>query len=89
MKKFGVGSHVRYIGGQPEYDNPLLLALIGRTGVIRSKSDRADADWFVEMDSGCLDLDAVSAVLEIVDGDCDPGGLMASTGDNLATMKLA
>ena len=64
MKKLGIGTRVRYIGGQKQYHDATLYALIGRTGVIRSKSTVPEMDWFVEMDIGFMDLDAKSKALE-------------------------
>lgn len=63
-----IGSKVKYIGGQAQYRNPLLLAVIGRTGTIRSVSSIHGFDWDVEMDEGCIDLDAQEiALIEIND----------------------
>ena len=70
MRQLGIGVRVRYIGGQSQYSNPLLYALIGRTGVITGPSDVAGMDWSIEMDGGCLDLDAVARALEPID-DCE------------------
>ncbi len=70
MKPLEIGVRVRYIGGQSRYSNPLLYALIGRTGVITGPSDVSGMDWSVEMDGGCLDLDAVARALEPI-GDCE------------------
>lgn len=64
MKKLGIGTPVRYIGGQKQYHDSALYALIGRTGVIRARSTVPGMDWFVEMDIGVLDLDARSKTLE-------------------------
>ncbi len=70
MSQLTVGTRVRYIGGQSYYNNPVCLILIGHTGIIRSVSSHPDADWDVEMDEGCFDLDAKSCVLEPID-ECD------------------
>ena len=67
-----IGVRVRYIGGQKRYSNAALYALIGRTGVIRSKSPMPGMDWFVEMDIGAMDLYAKSDALEpITDSEAD------------------
>lgn len=67
MKQLNVGSRVRYIGGQRTYGNATLYLLIGRTGVIKSKSTMPGMDWHVEMDIGIIDLDAVEKTLEPID----------------------
>lgn len=69
MKKLGIGVRVRYIGGQRQYKNAALYLLIGRTGVIRSKSTAPGQDWFVEMDEGCYDLEAKANTLEPIEDD--------------------
>ena len=67
MKKLDVGVKVRYIGGQRNYRCAALYLLIGRTGVIRSRSSVPGMDWDVAMDAGCYDLDAQSAALVPID----------------------
>lgn len=67
MKKLNVGSRVRYIGGQKTYNNAVLYLLIGRTGVIKSKSTMPGMDWYVEMDMGIIDIDAAEKTLEPID----------------------
>ncbi len=67
MKQLNIGVRVRYIGGQPRYNNAALYLLIGRTGVIRSRSTVPGKDWSVEMDEGCYDIDAEARVLEPID----------------------
>ncbi len=69
MKPLGVGVRVRYIGGQKTYNNPVIYAIIGRTGIIRSKSQIPFMDWFVEMDLGMFDIDAQSCALVPIDED--------------------
>lgn len=69
MKKLNIGVRVRYIGGQQKYNNAVLYLLIGRTGVIKSRSTMLGKDWFVEMDEGCYDIDAEANTLEPIDDD--------------------
>jgi hypothetical protein len=62
-----IGVRVRYIGGQPIYNNAILYLLVGRTGVITARSTVPGMDWSVEMDEGCFDLDAQAQTLEPID----------------------
>ena len=70
MKTLKPGVRVRYRGQQVPPSNIILIALYGRTGVIRSASNRASYDWYVEMDEGAYDIDARSEALEPIN-DCD------------------
>ena len=66
-KKLDIGVRVRFIGhGQP-FENPILYALLNRTGVIDSHSSVSGCDWSVVMDEGYLDLDTASENLERID----------------------
>ena len=67
MQKLKIGDRVRFIGQSWGYKNPVLLMLVNRTGVIESISDKAEADWFVRMDEGVIDIDAKSEVLEKIE----------------------
>ena len=69
MKKLSIGSRVRYIGGQQKYNNAALYLLIGRTGVIKSKSTITGMDWHVVMDFGVFDIDAGEKTLEPIEED--------------------
>lgn len=72
MRKLEVGVRVRYVGQQSRYKNPALYLLIGRTGIIRSRSSVPGMDWVVEMDVGCYDLDAKAmALVPIEDHEAD------------------
>ncbi len=73
MKILKPGMRVRYIGQKGIPKDIMLLALYGRTGVIRSVSRDPRFDWDVEMDEGAYDLDAKSEALEPIeesDADC-------------------
>ena len=77
MKKLGIGTPVRYIGGLKQYHDSALYALIGRTGVIRARSTVPGMDWFVSMDIGSLDIEANAKVLEpIADSEADDAAKM-------------
>lgn len=73
MKTLKPGMRVRYIGQKGIPKQIVLLALYGRTGVIRSVSGDPRFDWDVEMDEGAYDIDAKSEALEPIeenDADC-------------------
>lgn len=67
MKRLDIGVRVRYVGKQKQYKNAVLYLLIGRTGIIRSRSSIPGYDWSVEMDEGCYDLECQSNALEPID----------------------
>ena len=70
MKALKPGVRVRYVGQKRTPKNIILIALYGRTGIIRSASNESGYDWRVEMDEGAYDIDAKSEALEPID-DCD------------------
>ena len=70
MKTLKPGVRVRYLGQKATPNNIILIALYGRTGVIRSPSTQVGYDWHVEMDEGAYDIDAKSEALEPIN-DCD------------------
>ena len=67
MKTLKPGVRVRYIGNKRTPKNILLIALYGRTGIIRSPANEHGYDWYVEMDEGAYDIDAKSEALEPID----------------------
>lgn len=69
MKPLGPGVRVRYLGQKHGYKNVVLMFLVGRTGVIQSRSTVPGMDWFVAMDEGAYDLDAAASALVPIDDD--------------------
>lgn len=61
------GVRVRYIGQKRIPKNILILALYGRTEIIRHPSTEPGYDWHVEMDIGAYDIEAKSEALEPID----------------------
>lgn len=88
MRKLGIGVRVRYIGQAQPFQNPILLILVGRTGIIRDRSTMAGCDWFVEMDEGCIDLDsAAECLIPISDSDADVGLIDSAPVKELALVE--
>lgn len=61
------GMRVRFIGQKRVPKNIIILALYGRTGIIRRPSTEPGYDWYVEMDIGAYDIEAKSEALEPID----------------------
>lgn len=66
-QKLDIGIRVRFIGNGKPFKNPILYALLNRTGVIKSHSNAVGCDWSVNMDEGYLDLDTTAEMLEPID----------------------
>ena len=69
MQKLGPGVKVRFIGQKRPFKNPVLLILVGRTGVIQSQSSLPGCDWYVVMDEGAYDIDAAAEALVPIEDD--------------------
>lgn len=68
-RELAPGVRVRYIGEKYPFKNPVLLLLVGRTGVIKAPSQIPGLDWDVEMDEGAYSLDAAAEGLIPIDDD--------------------
>lgn len=85
MATFFVGQRVRHVGDAMPYSNPIANDLVGVTGRLRAKLERAGW-WDLEIDGGNFDADAHESVLEPILPDGHRAGDFTNVKDLLDSL---
>lgn len=70
--RFKVGDRVRFIGQDRPFQNIVNLMLVGHDGTIERAAEDPRYDWYVRLDEGAYDIEAMESTLEKLDPPAAP-----------------